>query len=138
MRPHKHYKTAVAQMNMIPLIDVALILLIIFMIISPFLVQSQIRVKLPTSTQGGQDKDENVIKIEISEDSQIKVGGKKVSISSIEKELILRLGKSSAKTILVQADKSVDIQTVVEIFDIAKKLGAGKLGIGVLKPQKIE
>lgn len=136
MRPHKHYKTAVAEMNMIPLIDVALILLIIFMIISPFLVQSQIRVKLPTSTEGAQTSQDNIIKIEISEDRQIKVDGRKINLSSVEKELILILGKSSTKTILVQADKSVDIQTVVEIFDIAKKLGAGKLGIGVLRPQK--
>lgn len=129
-------------MNMIPLIDVALILLIIFMIISPFLVQSQINVKLPKSSQQNQPAQDDVIEVEISKNRQLKVEGKKIPFSGLESELILRLGKSSAKTILVQADKSVDIQTVVKVFDVAKKLGAGKLGIGVLKelkkPKKIK
>ncbi|HUT85435.1 MAG TPA: biopolymer transporter ExbD [Elusimicrobiales bacterium] len=136
MRPHKHYKTAVAQMNMIPLIDIALILLIIFMIISPFLVQSQMNVKLPTSTQGQQATTEEVIKIEIEKSGRMTVEGKRTSLANLEKELILRLSKSSGKVIMVQADKEVDIQTVVTIFDTAKKLGAGRLGIGVLKESK--
>ena len=42
------------------------------------------------------------------------------------------MGKANKKTILVQADKEVPIQTVVDVFDTAKKLGAAKLGIGVL------
>ena len=49
-----------------------------------------------------------------------------------ERELVLRMGKANKKTILVEADKNVPIQTVVDVFDIAKKLGAAKLGIGVL------
>ena len=52
--------------------------------------------------------------------------------SNLEKELVLRMGKANKKTILVEADKNVPIQTVVDVFDIAKKLGAAKLGIGVL------
>ena len=123
-------------MNMIPLIDIALILLIIFMIISPFLVQSQMNVKLPTSTQGQQATTEEVIKIEIEKSGRMTVEGKRTSLANLEKELILRLSKSSGKVIMVQADKEVDIQTVVTIFDTAKKLGAGRLGIGVLKESK--
>jgi biopolymer transport protein ExbD/biopolymer transport protein TolR len=42
------------------------------------------------------------------------------------------MGKASKKTILVQADKDVPVQQVVDVFDVAKKLGAAKLGIGVL------
>ena len=42
-------KTVIAEMNMIPLIDISLILLIIFMVITPSLVQSQIKVSLPAA-----------------------------------------------------------------------------------------
>ena len=53
-------------------------------------------------------------------------------MANLERELILRLGKANKKTILVEADKNVPVQQVVDVFDIAKKLGAAKLGIGVL------
>ena len=56
---------------------------------------------------------------------------KEVAFSGLQEELILLLGRAHEKTILVQADKDVPIQQVVKVFDVAKKLGAAKLGIGV-------
>ena len=40
--------------------------------------------------------------------------------------------QANKKTILVEADKDVPVQQVVNVFDVAKKLGAAKLGIGVM------
>ena len=44
----------IAEINMIPLIDVSLVLLIIFMVMTPFLVQQQVRVNLPKSVSGNE------------------------------------------------------------------------------------
>ena len=44
---------------------------------------------------------------------------------------MLRFSKSADKTLLVEADKSVPVEKVVYALDIAKKLGAGKIGIAV-------
>ena len=51
--------------------------------------------------------------------------------NALERELILRFSKSYKKTVLVEADKSVPVERVVQVFDAAKKLGAGKIGIAV-------
>ena len=45
-------KAIIAEMNLIPLIDISLILLVIFMVVTPVLVQSQIQVQLPKATTG--------------------------------------------------------------------------------------
>ena len=128
---HKR-RTVMAEINMVPFIDITLILLIIFMVMSPMLVQMQLTVDLPKSQAINTQAEDDVIRVEVQKDGTISVMNKKLTMRNLERELILRMGKASKKTILVQADKDVPIQQVVDVFDVAKKLGAAKLGIGVL------
>lgn len=128
----RRQRRLMAEINMVPFIDITLILLIIFMVMSPLLVQMQLTVDLPKSNAINTQTDDDVIRIEIQQNGTITVLNKKVALANLERELILRLGKANKKTILVEADKNVPVQQVVDVFDIAKKLGAAKLGIGVL------
>lgn len=129
---YRRQRRLMADINMVPFIDITLILLIIFMVMSPLLVQMQLTVDLPKSDAINTQNDDDVIRIEIQKNGTVRVLNKKVSLANLEQELILRLGKANKKTILVEADKNVPVQQVVDVFDIAKKLGAAKLGIGVL------
>ena len=129
---HRRERRLMADINMVPFIDITLILLIIFMVMSPLLVQMQLTVDLPKSNAINTQTDDDGIRIEIQKNGTITVLKKTVSMANLERELILRLGKANKKTILVEADKNVPVQQVVDVFDIAKKLGAAKLGIGVL------
>ena len=131
MSTHKN-RTVMAEINMVPFIDITLILLIIFMVMSPMLVQMQLTVDLPKSKAINTQAEDDVIRIEVQRNGTISVMNKTLTLKNLERELILRMGKANKKTILVQADKDVLIQQVVDVFDVAKKLGAAKLGIGVL------
>ncbi len=131
MSTHRN-RTVMAEINMVPFIDITLILLIIFMVMSPLLVQMQLTVDLPKSQSVNTQAEDDVIRIEVEKNGAITVQNKQLTLKNLERELILRMGKANKKTILVQADKEVPIQQVVSVFDIAKKLGAAKLGIGVL------
>ena len=134
MKIHNTTKGLISEINMIPLIDVMLIILIIFMIITPFFVSSHIRVNLPKSSSlpdtitSNTSKD--IIKITITADNQIYVNSRMVK--NLEKELVLQLSRVNQKIVLVEADKNVSIQNVVNALDIAKKLGAEKVGISVI------
>lgn len=128
---HKQ-RTVMADINMVPFIDITLILLIIFMVMSPMLVQMQMNVELPKSNAVNTTAEEDVIRIEVQKSGSIRIDNRTYTLQNLERELVLRMGKANKKTILVEADKDVPIQTVVDVFDIAKKLGAAKLGIGVL------
>ena len=133
MRKHRlQTRGLMGEINMVPFIDITLILLIIFMVMTPFIVQSQLNVDLPTAKAVNTVSEDNLIKVEILKNGQIMVQSRKTALSKLEEELILHLGKAQEKTILVQADKTVPIEKVVQVLDVAKKLGAAKLGIGVI------
>lgn len=133
MRKHRlQTRGLMGEINMVPFIDITLILLIIFMVMTPFIVQSQLNVDLPSAKAVNTVSEDNLIKVEILKDGQIMVQNRQTNLNKLEEELILHLGKAQEKTILVQADKTIPIEKVVQVFDIAKKLGAAKLGIGVI------
>lgn len=133
MKNRLETKGLMGEINMVPFIDITLILLIIFMVMTPFIVQSQLNVDLPSASSVNKISEDNVIRIEINKDGKILVMDRQVPLQGLTEELTLRLGRSREKTILVQADKAVPIEKVVAVFDTAKKLGAAKLGIGVLE-----
>lgn len=121
----------IAEMNLIPLIDVSLILVIIFMILTPVLVQHQLTVKLPGSSEGAPAAAESTVSVQLDRRGGILLDGRPVKAERLEGELALLLNKSADKTVLVQADRSVPIERVVRVLDAAKRLKVGKLGIGV-------
>jgi biopolymer transport protein ExbD len=123
----------IVEMNMVPLIDVSLILVIIFMVLTPVLVQHQLTVRLPSSTEGAAGEGEQTISVQIDRRGGITVDGQPIKLSRLEAELMLKMSRASQKTLLVQADKTVPIETVVGVLDVAKRLKVGKLGIGVLQ-----
>lgn len=121
-----------AEMNLVPLIDVSLILVIIFMVLTPILVHTQLTVKLPKADTGAQTDAPSTVQVQIAKNGTVEVEGKAVHWEDLQQELTLRLGKSAQKTLLVQADRTVAVEKVVAVLDVAKKLGVGKLGIGVV------
>lgn len=133
MKNRLETKGLMGEINMVPFIDITLILLIIFMVMTPFIVQSQLKVDLPAASSVNKVSEDNLIRIEITKEGKIIVADKETALQNLTEELTLRLGRSREKTILVQADKAVPIEKVVKVFDTAKKLGAAKLGIGVLE-----
>lgn len=121
----------IAEMNLIPLIDVSLILVIIFMVLTPILVHHQLTVKLPHAVSGESAPSDTAVTVQITRTGAVTVEGSAVRWERLEGELTLRLPKSAGKTLLVQADRTVPVEKVVAVLDIAKRLGVGKLGVGV-------
>lgn len=130
MQVHSRGKT-IAEMNLVPLIDVALILVIIFMVLTPILVHSQLTVKLPKAASGTPADSQTAVTVEISRAGTLSIDGRGTRWEELDRELALKLPKAAQKSLLVQADRSVPVEKVVIVLDAAKRLGVGKLGIGV-------
>ena len=123
----------IAEMNLVPLIDVSLILVIIFMVLTPILVNHQLTVKLPKAASGAPAASDSAVTIQISRTGAVTIEGSAVRWEKLEREMTLRLSHAAGKTVLVQADRLTPVEKVVTVLDYAKKLGVGKLGIGVVK-----
>lgn len=132
-RSHKRHGP-IAEINMIPLIDVALVLLIIFMVMTPFLVQQQIRVNLPHSVSAAEAPDRPLV-ITVQREGEMSLNGKAVSASMLESALQAALSANRDRPVMIQADRDLALQKVVSIMDVAKRLHVAKLGISVEQPK---
>lgn len=121
-----------SEINMIPLIDVALVLLIIFMVISPLLVESQLKVNLPKVTTSNVTTDETAYKVEVDSDGQYSFQGKKVNRRQLREILKTRLPAGHQAALLIQADKNAAFRNVVFVMDLAKQMKIKKLGVAVI------
>jgi biopolymer transport protein ExbD len=121
-----------ADINMIPLIDVALVLLIIFMVMTPFLIKSQIRINLPKAgLKETAPRPEEILQIQLDAGGTIYVDGQAVSEEALESRLRARLPDPQNQPVMIEADRDVKFQHVVTVMDAVKKTGVSKLGINV-------
>ncbi len=124
----------IVDINMIPLIDVSLVLLIIFMVMTPFLVQQQIRINLPHSVTASEVPDRPIV-ILMQKEGGLSLDGHAVAAGSLESELQHRVSDGKEHAVVIQADRDIALQRVVEVMDIAKRLQVAKLGISVEQPK---
>jgi biopolymer transport protein ExbD len=126
-----------AEINMIPLIDVALVLLIIFMVMTPALVRSQIQVQLPKAGSVQPVSRENKpIEIQMNKDGAIYVAGEAVSLTALEGVLQAKAEDLESQPVVISADKAIALEHVVTVMDTAKRLGFRRLGLGVTPERK--
>lgn len=129
---HKGKYKIIAEINMIPFIDVALVLLIIFMVMTPFLVKSQLKVNLPKTESAEQAADEkDMIDIQVDKGGAISINGQAVEQTAVEAALRKVLLDVETQPVVIHADREVPFQAVVTVMDAAKKIGVAKLGVGV-------
>ncbi len=122
----------VAEINMIPFIDIALVLLIIFMVMTPFLVRAQIKINLPKARAAEKSQTKNTqVQISVTRSGAIYLEGKVVTSDAFEAALKRELPDAANQMVIVSADREVAFEKVVTVMDAAKRCGAGKLGVCV-------
>lgn len=123
-------KRMITEINMVPFIDIVLVLLIIFMILSPFLAQSQIPVNLPRAATTRPGDDENPLRLRITRDGDYYLGDQRI----LRDALPAKLAETAlpGRAVLIEADRDVSFKNVVLALDAAQKLKAVKVGVAVL------
>jgi len=129
-------ETVVAEINITPLTDVFLVLLIIFMVTSTALVESEVasragmKVVLPKANAAGpvsQRRSDPVLTV--TKANELYLGSHKVDPSNLEAEIRKALTEVGSETLLIRGDKSVLLGAAVDIMSTAKKAGASHIAI---------
>ena len=121
----------IAEINITPLTDIFLVLLIIFMITTSVMIESAAKVNLPKATQTTQEA--RGLTVSITADNKIYVNQMLVDPSQLEPTLRDLLADDPKKLVILQGDESVILGEAVHVMDIAKRAGAQAISIAARK-----
>ncbi len=120
--------TEISGINVTPLVDVVLVLLVIFMITAPALYQNALKVKLPKA-QSAENQAKGILEIVVDAKGQIQVSGKTLTVDDLKKMALI--DKPQAAMLL--ADKKVEHGLVINVIDALKSAGVEKFSFGIEK-----
>jgi len=121
-----------SEVNVIPLADLSLVLLIILMVISPMIMQSMIKVvasKATAAKANPADEKEPPLIVLISANGSVELNKKKVTDLDLARELSQAFGNRVDKSILVTVDAGTAHGRFVSVLDIIKQQGAEKISL---------
>ena len=134
-----------AEINITPLTDIFLVLLIIFMVTSSVIVRQTsdaggaragIKVNLPKGGQSDVTPSEADMSVAVLQDGRIVLAGDVVSEEELKKAFDAAKQRNPGTLVIVQADEGVTHGKVVEVMEMAKAAGLGQLAIGVREAPK--
>jgi biopolymer transport protein TolR len=121
-------KAPIGEINVTPLVDVMLVLLIIFMVSAPMM-QTGIDVDLPAAQAPQVQLDEEKLLLTVTKDQKVYLGRDEVAYDKLEPTLLSNERMQREKEVYVQADETVPYGFVVKVIAIVKKAGITKLGL---------
>lgn len=130
------------EINIVPLVDIMLVLLVILMATSTDIIQAGtsqgagLRVNLPTGSTADDEVSEltNELVIAVLEDGSIILDGEDLSLEELEARLQAAAAERPDRLVLVQADERAFHRTVVEVMETARRAGLSNLAIAT-KPE---
>lgn len=117
-----------SEINVIPLVDIILVLLIIFMVTAPML-QQGVDVNLPQAAAKAITVETERIVVTVDPTGRIFVGKQPVKLNELQKKLAAIFENRSEKEVYFRADKSVSYGLVVKVIAEIKNAGIEKLGM---------
>ena len=127
-------RRSMAEINVTPLVDVMLVLLIIFMVTAPMLSMG-IDVNLPRVKSKSIDIAEEKMVITINESKEIFLNKTRLPLSDLQAKLAAIYAERVDREIFLRADKSVSYGFVVEVMSEIRKAGIDKLGMITEPPE---
>ncbi len=125
-------RRTIAEINMVPFIDVMLVLLIIFMVTAPMITPSM--VDLPSVGKAAKQPDQ-VIQIVIQKDERLSLSGDgktdSANLSNVANKVKQRIGDKSNTAVVISADRNVKYETVVKVMDSLQRAGIARVGLSV-------
>ena len=122
------------EINLIPLIDVLLVILIFLMVTTTYSKYAELQINLPTADAEKQLERPNEVNVGITAGSKYAINGKTISFTNVDAlaEELKRAGSSlKDPVIVINADNSATHQSVIRVMDAARQAGYGQIAFAV-------
>ena len=127
----RRVSTSLAEINVVPLVDVMLVLLIIFMITAP-MIQRGVDVKLPVATRSNQVTGERVfitVRSDYRQSHLVYLGDEPIRAEILQERIRQKMETASEKNVYLRGDGTVQLQELMEVFDRLKAAGVQNVGM---------
>ena len=133
MRPLRKRRRVFSEINMVPFTDVVLVLLIIFMVTTPLILQGQIKVKLPDADSQSEIQ-AGPLTVTVTRQGKVYVEDTEISLAKLGPLLKKEMKQRRDKTVIINGDRASRHGVVVKVLDLAGQAGAERLAIATEQP----
>ena len=117
-----------AEINVTPLVDVVLVLLIIFMVTAP-LMQRGIDVDLPRTVSQTAEQEERIV-VSVGKDAKIFIGDVEIPLQDLKDQIKKRIAGHENKTaVFLRGDKTLSYEIIMQVMDEMKRSGVPTIGL---------
>lgn len=120
----------ISHINVTPLVDVVLVLLIIFMVTASYLVKSQFQVDLPKAASG-ESEIESTLTFEVNEQGEYRMNGEATTLEQIGERAGEAVRENPETRAIIAADRDVRYAKVIDLIDTIKQNGLGKFALNL-------
>jgi biopolymer transport protein TolR len=135
MSPLGNGNSVMSDINVTPLVDVMLVLLIIFMVTAPMMMQG-VDVALPEATTEPLAAEEDHLMVSIDRDMRIFINDHNVSLLQLRDKLARILQERNDQTVYLRADRQIPYGMVMNVMDAVKDAGVERLGMVTIPPDE--
>ena len=125
----------IAEINIVPFVDIILVILIIFMVTAPFIIKTGFSLDLPKA-EGASSVEQVVFNITVTVDGRILLNGEVLDLEQLKSTLSQEDIKTDDSQVIISADKNVLHGQVISIIDVVKSTGLKKVAIATKKDTK--
>ena len=118
-----------AEINITPFTDVVLVLLIIFMIATPFIYQSSVKVQLPKASKS--EESSRDIMINVNAQGEVFLDDTKLDLETLKYRLMARVKSKPDACVIINGDKNVRYDAVIQVMDVLTQSGVKNPGLGI-------
>lgn len=122
-----------SEINVTPLVDVMLVLLVIFMVTAPMMTTG-LDVNLPQAKGGALDESRQPVIVSISGHNDIYINERRIALNNLGSAILDEQNKQGNPQVLLKADRSVPYGVVVQVMGALKAAGVEKLGMVTESP----
>jgi biopolymer transport protein ExbD len=122
----------ITGINVTPLVDIVLVLLIIFMVTANFIVRETVEVDLPKAANGGETV-QGLVNVVMDKDGKVYFDGGEVSETELLRRVSQALEKDKETRAIISADQTINYGRVMRLIDLVKGQGIAKFALNIQK-----
>lgn len=124
----------IADINITPFTDVVLVLLIIFMVATPLIYQSKLKINLPSAKEEKSDEKPMKVTISVTEKGEVYIENTKFTLpaetEAFKAKIITIAGSSADSTVIINGDRESKYDSIMRVIDAAKETGIKRIMLG--------